>query len=589
MRCTNHSAPLFARMMFLAAVSSVTSGVIEDAMAQDAVAQDAANPAPANAKVIAGDLYQFQPETPAELIEAATITAKLDRPGDGRAFLKKLLDLQLGENDWQRLRDDLGPAPFLELRQDIRLHPESEQLLAAVNAASRAKTWSANELQALVEQLAAPGTTGINAATELISGGNVGLPYLLAADLSTPAGRIANDLIIQNVYAFRSGLLSTLAEADPELQRRLIQILGTSGDSSLSVRLWRWQYAADVDPSVAEVARTVVETLSESSLQPASGEEAAAMLATEAEALLKQVGSRFSSLETPAELRELVPGDERTRQLARSLELLDDSLAIDPENARALMVLGVAQSASVSPALTAEATVAVGRKSSELLAGLEAALELHPVAAIEYLRGLRLATVEEKELVEAGRVLRLALSSPDIRVRFLAAAIADQQLPVEVSSATVRRTLEAAQQGSVLPEVVIISPDDDKLRTLQLVFQDANYWAQIAETGPAGVDLAFSQMNCELIVLDAEAPLWPIATTLANLRADIRTRNTPVVVIGDDRFATRVLALTRTYPGVWFVAEPAGTDSLLLKIAQQNLPGFVLTAEDRAAMKTLAK
>ena len=96
-------------------------------------------------------------------------------------------------------------------------------------------------------------------------------------------------------------------------------------------------------------------------------------------------------------------------------------------------------------------------------------------------------------------------------------------------------------------------------------------------------------MNCELIVLDTEAPLWPIATTLANLRADIRTRNTPVVVIGDDRFATRVLALTRTYPGVWFVAEPAGTDSLLLKIAQQNLPGFVLTAEDRAAMKTLAK
>ena len=589
MRCTNHSAPLFARMMFLAAVSSVTSGVIEDAMAQDAVAQDAANPAPANAKVIAGDLYQFQPETPAELIEAAAITAKLDRPGDGRAFLKKLLDLQLGENDWQLLRNDLGPAPFLELRQDIRLHPESEQLLAAVNAASRAKTWSANELQALVEQLAAPGTTGVNAATELISSGNAGFPYLLAADLSTPAGRIANDLIIQNVYAFRSGLLSTLAEADPELQRRLIQILGTSGDSSLSVRLWRWQYAADVDPSVAEVARTVVETLSESSLQPASGEEAAAMLATEAEALLKQAGSRFSSLETPAELRELAPGDERTRQLARSLELLDDSLAIDPENARALMVLGVAQSASVSPALTAEATVAVGRKSSELLAGLEAALELHPVAAIEYLRGLRLATVEEKELVEAGRVLRLALSSPDIRVRFLAAAIADQQLPVEVSSATVRRTLEAAQQGSVLPEVVIISPDDDKLRTLQLVFQDANYWAQIAETGPAGVDLAFSQMNCELIVLDAEAPLWPIATTLANLRADIRTRNTPVVVIGDDRFATRVLALTRTYPGVWFVAEPAGTDSLLLKIAQQNLPGFVLTAEDRAAMKTLAK
>ena len=84
-------------MMFLAAVSSVTSGVIEDAMAQDAVAQDAANPAAANAKVIAGDLYQFQPETPAELIEAAAITAKLDRPGDGRAFLEFGEDFLLGD------------------------------------------------------------------------------------------------------------------------------------------------------------------------------------------------------------------------------------------------------------------------------------------------------------------------------------------------------------------------------------------------------------------------------------------------------------------------------------------------------------
>lgn len=583
MHSANHFAAFLTKMMVATTVGSCTIACMEHN-----AAQEAAPPAVA-AKVIAGDLYQFQPESPMELIKAAQVTAKLDRPGDGRAFLKKLLDMQLGENEWQKLRDDLGPSPFLELRQDIRLRPESEQLLAAVNAASVARTWSANELQDLVLKLAVQGSTGANAATELIASGDAALPHLLAADLSTPTGKIANQLIVQNAYAFRASLLSSITEANPDLQARLIQILGTTADPSLSIRLWRWRFAADVDPAVAEVAQAVSFRLNESSFQPSSGPEASAILLQNAEALLKQAGARWSSMDTPADLRELVAGDERTRLLKHSQELLDDALVIEPENARASTVRWVVQCASLSPALTAEATVAIDRKSSELLAGLDVALELHPVAAIEFLRGLRTATVDPSDFVEAGRVLSLALASPDVRVRFLASAIVDQQLQVEVSSTAIRRTLEAAQQGSLLPEVVIITPDDDKLRTLQLVFQDAKYSAQIAETGPLGVDLAFSQMNCELIVLDAAAPLWPIATTLANLRADIRTRNTPVVVIGDDRFAARVLALTKTYPGVWFVAEPAGTDSLLLKIAQLNLPALVLPAEERAAMKTLAK
>ena len=592
MRLANPSAGGFAsfltRMMVATTVSSFPLAFVDDAVAQNPVTQDTAAPATVT-KVIAADLYQFQPETPRELVEAAQVTAKLDRPGDGRAFLKKLLDLQLGENDWQRLRDDLGPAPFLELRQDIRLRPESEQLLAAVNAATRAKTWSADELQDLVQKLAVPGSTGVNAATELIASGDAALPYLLAADLSTSAGKIANELIIQNAYAFRVSLLRNIAEADPELQARLIQILGTTADPSLSMRLWRWEFAADVDPSVASIARTVSSRLNASSLQPSSNEEAAGILVQHAEDLLKLAGSRFSSVDTPVDLRELVPGDERTRLVARSLELLDDALAIHPENARASVVRWVAQSAALLPAFNAEPSVAAGRKTVEVLAGLDAALELHPIAALEFLRALRIATVEESDLAEASRVLTLALASPDARVRFLASGIAAQQLHLEVSSTAVTRTLTAAQQGSLLPEMVIITPDDDKLRTLQLVFQDAGYTAQIAETGPAGVDLAFSQMNCELVVLDAQAPLWPIATTLANLRADIRTRNTPVVVIGDERFAGTVLALTKSYPGVWFVAEPAGTESLLMKIAQQNLPGHVLTVADRAAIKTSAK
>ena len=82
---------------------------------------------------------------------------------------------------------------------------------------------------------------------------------------------------------------------------------------------------------------------------------------------------------------------------------------------------------------------------------------------------------------------------------------------------------------------------------------------------------------------------WPIATTLANLRADIRTRHTPVVVIGHPRFEARVLALSGTYPGLWFVSEPVGSESLLEKLVQKNLSGHALSLEDRVAMKQLAQ
>jgi hypothetical protein len=80
-----------------------------------------------------------------------------------------------------------------------------------------------------------------------------------------------------------------------------------------------------------------------------------------------------------------------------------------------------------------------------------------------------------------------------------------------------------------------------------------------------------------------------MATTVANLRADIRTRNTPVVIIGHPRFQDRVTALAEIYEGVWFISEPAGTESLLSKMAQANIPPAALTAEDRAAIKSLAE
>ena len=133
---------------------------------------------------------------------------------------------------------------------------------------------------------------------------------------------------------------------------------------------------------------------------------------------------------------------------------------------------------------------------------------------------------------EAAQVLRRATQAPDARVRLLSSLVMRHQFPVGTSTMAISQSVASAKNGSVKPEVVIVSGDEVQSGDMRFILEQAGYAAQTAETGPAGIDLAFAQMNCELFIVHAEATRWPLATTLANLRSDVRTRNTPVVVIG---------------------------------------------------------
>ena len=141
---------------------------------------------------IAGDLFQFPPATPEKILEAAIITQELGRQDDARRFLRKLLDQQLGEDELRSLRQRVGAGPFLELSGDRKLQPEARELLLAVNAASRPRPLSPNQLQELIQALATPGDAATQAAVALVASGDGAVAELLATDLSTPAGKAAD-------------------------------------------------------------------------------------------------------------------------------------------------------------------------------------------------------------------------------------------------------------------------------------------------------------------------------------------------------------------------------------------------------------
>ncbi|MDA1232403.1 MAG: hypothetical protein O2856_16645 [Planctomycetota bacterium] len=541
---------------------------------------------------IAGDLFQLPPETPDRILEAAIITQKLGRQDDARKFLRKLLDQQLGETELRILRERVGAGPFLELSADRKLQPEARELLLAINAASKPQPLSVVQLQELIQALATPGETATSAAVALVANGDNSASALLAADLNTPAGKVADQLLKTYARQMRHGLMKELNLADPAGRSRIVQLLSSTADPDVAIGLLRWQFDPDSDVKNREAAAMAVERLSKGALTASTAAEASEFLTQRSEALMKSAAGRFARFREPAIVNEIKPRDRRAELLREATLYLTDALALDASNSRASSLLLVAKSAVTDPALSAAASFAAAQNVRDLAAALNVAAEIGEAhAGIELLRAMKasdFSTIDAEARELTGDSLKTAVNSPDPRIRFLASDVAINVSHTDISGPAVKRTFTSIRMGSLKPEAVVVDSNDKSLRDLDVALENAGFTVALSQTGQDGFDAAASQMNCELMLVDAESAGWPLATTLANLRSDVRTRNVPIVVIGPNRFADRVSRLSEIYSGIWFLAEPVGIDSLALKLDAMLLPTQLLTPEDRAVMKQLA-
>ena len=556
--------------------------------ASQSLAQDSAKPD----ATIAGDLFQFPPETPEKIIEAALLTRKLDRQDDARKFLRRFLDLQLGETELRALRRRLGAGPFLELSADRKVQPEARELLQVINAASKPQPLSVGQLQELIQTLATPGEDATHAVEAIIANGDNSAAALLAADPTTPAGKVAEQVLKAHARDMRHGLMTELRLADATGRARIVQLLAGTADPNLAVNLLRWQFDPASDEASREATAMAVARLSNGSLTVSTAQEASELLTQRSEVLLKSAAGRFAKFREPSAINELKPRDRRAELLNDATAYLTDAVGLDSANTQASTLLLVAKSAVTDPALAATASAAANQDLSVLAAALHASVELGDAAAgIEILRGMKSgdsSTATPEALDAAGSALRLAVNSPDPRIRFMAADVATKVLHTDISIPAMDRTLKSIRAGSLKPEAVVVDSDDRSLRDLDVALENAGFTVALSQTGQDGFDAAVLQMNPELILVDAESAGWPLATTLANFRADVRTRNTPIIVIGPERFARRVERLSEIHPGIWFLTEPVGIDTLALRLSTLLLPPHLLSPEDRALLKQLA-
>lgn len=528
------------------------------------------------------NLFQFPPQTPEELVDAVRISIRLDRPADARGFLRQLLERDPQAPEVVALRQKSGLSAFIEFRSDVRLQPEAAQVLRLMLATL--PKLSDAELAERAAQLGSGLNSAETAESDLLAAGAPAIPVLLSLDPATAAGRAAAQLLESHAHDWRHDLAALLPTADQNGRLRIYNLLAGSAAYDLREVLVRQQFTA-ADPAEAAAAASALRRIGGTAELPNTPEAAVKWLLSQAEQQLGVAGTRTLSPDPAvAAVGEPVAAQPPLRS---ALVLIEHALAIRPDHSQGLLLKNVAVAADPS-LLQAPAPATDARPLEGQISVLETALEvgLAP-AAIAVLRSLdpdQLKSVSRQHPALAA--LRHALASPHAHVRTLAAELvvrSGQERRVSVS--TVRSQLAVAASSVPRPEVVVIMADGQQRLQFTHLLEDRGFRADSAGTGPDGFMAAAAQFHCEYVVLSLQPSVWSPAMTIANLRADQRTRLATLVLIGPASAREQATGLIETYGNGVFLEEPVGPLTFDSRLAKLRLPAPLISAEDRLALQ----
>lgn len=527
------------------------------------------------------ELFLFRPNTPERQIRGAILAEKLDRPQLALGYLTDLLDSQPSTEVLLQLRKTFGSGTFLRLSAIEELQPTSRELLNLINEASRQNVTSAAEVEGLINELGQSKQQTLNASLKILSLESAAVVALLNTDLSTPQGDLADRLLKKFVRRFQPGLLDVLPTADEGTQARVLGMLAGGADSEIVADLVRYRFSESAD--VAAAATAAIRELSGTPQTLSSKQDAVDGLLAKAMILVKQAGARFPNDRELADDRFLqkVPADQPVAYgagfLARAVALTDFAAQIAPDDVNVMAVKTVAELSEQSwPAIwpteieLPEAAVETANPTHADVLTLTVAAESENVSAIlSLLRRDSAVLILEQEPIVKLQLLRHF----DPRVRLLTAGCLRA---ANIPDHRVSAVLTGAAAGNSKPEATIIDTRRGEGLTVAAVMSGAGYATADSRTGQGGFDLAVNQLGCELILVHTNVLRWSLSETIANLRADYRTKYVPIVLYGPERDRERTKLTRSSYSGIWFVREPISD-----QIRDVNqLPGYSSSVSD---------
>ncbi len=121
---------------------------------------------------------------------------------------------------------------------------------------------------------------------------------------------------------------------------------------------------------------------------------------------------------------------------------------------------------------------------------------------------------------------------------------------------------------------------------------EMGYESLIARTGAEGFETASAKGDVEVALMHLNTIQWELTPTIANFRADARTRNLPIAIYGPAGFRGSVENLISQFPNVTYVEESVLSRDLtrqLQPFLAQVEPPTLSAAQQSEQSKTAAK
>ncbi len=576
------------------------------------------------------------PQTPRELLRAATVLVALKRPDLAKQMLEKLVAASPDEAELLRLHEEFGSASIFRLGSDRDLTPVGKQVLDMIFSAVQRRYQNPEVLKSWIGQLAAAGNGWYQAAEDLTKTGRAAVPLLVEAASGSEGelrGRCIFVLKRLRVDA-ANYLIALLQSQDAARQKTAAELLGEIGGSGVALFLLAPALSGEYDATVQQAARAALSQLQSVLPTPA---QAARLLVAEAESKLKALSSdeenrqpfyfwnsQTSSVEEiallPAAIRRrtaarlaaeasgLVPGDRDVAVLALSLELEQIGFELLQRAEEVEKSGGQAEEAAPSPMLvTANAGPLVTTAVAQYQDRSDSVLAL-ALPAIEYCMkrqwagGVWAGIVwysqnAPRDQVKSAFVnptpFSQALHFADRRVRWAvveAAMTLDLKGNFPDSSKIVGELFYFASSRGVRRVVVA---DGSQRRAMRIVGDLKNLGFESVDTAASGNALLRSvsdDPDVVFVLISADIQEPRIEFLVQRLRADPRTARLPVGIYALPDLLPKSDRLAEGDPLVLSFAEPyRPDDATRMADRLQQLPGYDGgTAAVRKALATLA-
>ncbi len=561
----------------------------------------------------------IEPTTPEEFFEAALLMVELARPEVAKLYLSKFMESDPQDELLLALREKHGPAVFLKLSNIEELQPLSIELLNRNNAAFVRFAQDPARLEAILKDLMT-GTPAqrVAAQFQIQTAGVHVVPALISA-LGNPAYAEAQSVLVETLAAIKIDAVPPLEAAtvspDSKTRQAAMQALGIIGSSHAIPHLLR--FAGQPEPSEDKVAasKAISKILGTRSITTAQSTGVANRLLQHAK---DHFLGKIDYVVGPDNLVgvwewDVQRGTVFERRLSKAEKSLHEGLffakaAIDvaPERqdvqttyislllAQEVATAGVGQPLQTGPGTVHDLAASLGPDAVSRALG-ESLANRRTDAALAALQILaKIGTVQQVRNVGGKQsALQRALNHPSRRVQFAAVQTILTLDPTTRYPGAERvvgilgRALTQAEASQ--PRGLVLDSNIQRGQTLTGFLQDLGYEPTLVRTGKEGFKTAAEAQEIDLVLIDANIQRWGLSQTLANLKADPRTMDLPIVIYGSSLNERNVRVQVQQHRNVIFIEEPTASEDLREQVSrflssQQEPP---LSPDERSA-KALA-